>query len=173
MNFFVLLSFIYLATIFLIVAIPFLLVVLWVVNRWWIKGKIRLLYRVLLSLGIPILLISLAYLDLYYTPYSTSNMNERLEELVPEIKFPSYRITDYSSIYVGGDDLKDTYQIVFKAGKDEMLKVKLDSLLNINPKWKSNGKEYVYDTAFFDIEVVDSIIIRPLDGTATFISYKW
>ena len=54
-----------------------------------------------------------------------------------------------------------------------MLKVKLDSLLNINPKWKSNGKEYVYDTAFFDIEVVDSIIIRPLDGTATFISYKW
>ena len=99
-------------------------------------------------------------------------MNERLEELVPEIKFPSYRITDYSSIYVGGDDLKDTYQIVFKAGKDEMLKAKLDSLSNKNPKWKSNGKEYVYDTAFFDIEVVDSIITRPLGGPANIIHYK-
>ena len=96
-----------------------------------------------------------------------------LNNLVPEIKLPPYKITEYSSIYVGGDDLKDTYQIVFKNGTDEILKSKLDSLIRINSKWKKNGNEYAYDTIFWEDEVVDSIIVRPLEGTATFIKYKW
>ena len=49
----------------------------------------------------------------------------------------------------------------------------MDSLSNINPKWKKNCNEYVYDTIFWENEIVDSIIVRPLEGTATFISYKW
>ena len=82
-------------------------------------------------------------------------------------------ITNYSSNYVGGDDLKNTYQIVFKNGKDIALKRTLDSLIIANPKWKNIDNEYVYDTIFWENEVVDSIIIRPLKGTATFINYKW
>ena len=173
MNFFVILSFFFYAIFLLVVATPFLLVVLWAINKWVLKRKIRLVYRILLSLGIPALLIGLAFLDLYYTPYSTSNMDERFARLVPELKLPPYKITDYSSIYVGGDDLQDTYHIVFKDGKDESLRIKMDSLSNINPKWKKNCNEYVYDTIFWENEIVDSIIVRPLEGTATFISYKW
>lgn len=173
MNFFVLLFFAYYAVIFLIVAIPFLLLVSWAVNRWLLKRKFKLRYRILLSIGIPFLLVVLAFLDIYYTPYSTSNMDGMLLQLVPEIKLPPYKITEYSSVYVGGDDLKDTYHIVFKDGKDEALRSQLDSLLIINPKWKRNGNEYVYDTIFFENEIVDSIIVRPTEGTATFIRYKW
>ena len=173
MNFFVLLFFFYYAIIFLIVAIPFLLVLLWAVNKWLLKRKIKLRYRILLSIGVPILLVVLAFLDIYYAPYSTSNMDSMLSQLVPEIKLPQYKITEYSSVYVGGDDLKDTYHIVFKDGKDESLRSKLDSLVIINPKWKRNGNEYVYDTIFFENEIVDSIIVRPMKGTATFIRYKW
>ena len=173
MNFFVLLFFAYYAVIFLIVAIPFLLLVSWAVNRWLLKRKLKLRYRILLSLGTPLLLVVLAFLDIYYTPYSTSNMDGMLSQLVPEIKLPPYKITEYSSVYVGGDDLKDTYHIVFKDGKDEALRSKLDNLVIINPKWKRNGNEYVYDTIFFENEIVDSIIVRPTEGTAMFIRYKW
>ena len=173
MNFFVILFFFYYAIIFLIVAIPFLLVLLWAVNKWLLKRKIKLKYRILLSIGVPILLVVLAFMDIYYAPYSTSNMDNMLSQLVPEIKLPQYKITEYSSVYVGGDDLKDTYHIVFKDGKDESLRSKLDSLVIINPKWKRNGNEYVYDTIFFENEIVDSIIVRPMKGTATFIRYKW
>ena len=67
----------------------------------------------------------------------------------------------------------DTYQIVFKEGKDESLKDKLDRLVISNPKWKKTDTEYVYDTIFWGYEIVDSIIISPLNGTATFIQYKW
>lgn len=173
MNFFVILFFFYYAIIFLIVAIPFLLVLLWAVNKWLLKRKIKLKYRIFFSIGVPILLVVLAFLDIYYAPYSTSNMDSMLSQLVPEIKLPTYKITEYSSVYVGGDDLKDTYHIVFKDGKDESLRSKLDSLVIINPKWKRNGNEYVYDTIFFENEIVDSIIVRPMKGTATFIRYKW
>ena len=173
MNFFVLLSFVCFAVIFMIIAIPFLLTVLWAVNRWILKRRLKLVYRILLSIGIPILLLGLAFLDLYYAPYSTSDMDGRLSNLVPEIKLPPYKITEHSSVYVGGDDLKDTYQIEFKEGKDESLKNKLDSLVIINPKWKKINTEYVYDTIFWENEIVDTIIISPLIGTATFIHYKW
>jgi hypothetical protein len=173
MNFFVLFFFAYYAVIFLIVAIHFLLLVSLAFNRWLLKRKLKLRYRILLSIGVPILLVVLAFLDIYYAPYSTSNMDSMLSQLVPEIKLPTYKITEYSSVYVGGDDLKDTYHIVFKDGKDESLRSKLDSLVIINPKWKRNGNEYVYDTIFFENEIVDSIIVRPMKGTATFIRYKW
>lgn len=173
MNFFVLLYFSFYAIFFLVIAIPFFLLILWAIDKWILKRKLKLVYRILLSLGIPVILIGLAFLDLYYAPYSTKSMDERLESLVPEVHLPPYKITDYSSIYVGGDDLKDTYEMAFKDGKDESLKRTLDSLANSCSKWKNNNGVYVYDTTFFENEIVDSIIIRPLDGTATFIRYKW
>ncbi len=173
MNSFVLLSLILGSIVLLLVSVPLLLLLFWAVNRWILDGKFKLLYRILLSIGIPFLFICIVFIDTYYTPYSTSDMNERMERLIPEIKLPPYSITKYSSRYVGGDDLKDTYQIVFKNGKDLALKRTLDSLLIVNPKWKNNDNEYVYDTIFWEDEIVDSIIIRPLDGSATFINYKW
>ena len=100
-------------------------------------------------------------------------MNKRLEWLIPEIKLPPYTITKYSSRYLEGDDPKDTYQMVFKNGKDLALKRTLDSLITANPKWKNIDNEYVYDTIFEGTEIIDSIIIRPLNCTATFIYYKW
>jgi hypothetical protein len=63
--------------------------------------------------------------------------------------------------------------MVFKNGKDLELKRKLDSLIVVNPKWKNINNEYIYDTTFWGYEVVDSIIIRPLKGTATFVDCKW
>ena len=173
MNFIVLLSLILSSGVFLVVSIPLLLLVSWAVNRWLLKGRFKLLYRILLSICLPLLLISFVFFDTYYSPYSTSDMNERLERFAPEIKLPPYAITNYSSCYVGGDDLKETYQIVFKNGKDLELKRTLDSLIVANSKWKKIDNEYVYDTIFWENEVVDSIIIRPLSGTATFIYYKW
>ena len=150
-----------------------MLIVLWAVNRWMLKRRLKLAYRILLSIGIPFLLVGLVFLDFYYAPYNTSNMDDRLSNLVPEIKLPPYKITEYSSVYVGGDDLKDTYQIVFKDGKDESLRNKLDCLVSTNPQWKKFNNEFVYDTTFWENETIDSIIIRPMNGTATFIEYKW
>lgn len=173
MNFFVLLSLMLGSVVLLLASVPLLLLVFWAVNRWILKRRLKLLYRILLSIGIPFLFICIVFLDTYYAPYSTSDMNKRLERLIPEIKLPPYTITNYSSSYVGGDDLKNTYQIVFKNGKDLALKRILDSLIIANPQWKNIDNEYVYDTIFWENEVVDSIIIRPLKGTATFINYKW
>lgn len=100
-------------------------------------------------------------------------MDERLERLVPEIKLPPYKITEYSSRWLDGDDIKDTYQIVFMDGKDYALRRTLDSLVIANPKWKKLGDEFVYDTIFWENEIVDSIIVRPSSGSATVINYKW
>ena len=173
MNFIVFLSLIISSVVLLLVLVPLLLLVFWGVNRWLLKGKFKLIYRILLSICLPFLLICFVFIYTYYAPYSTSDMNKRLEWLIPEIKLPPYTITKYSSRYLEGDDLKDTYQMVFKNGKDLALKRTLDSLIAANPKWKKNDDVYVYDTIFEGTEVIDSIIIRPLNGTATFIYFKW
>lgn len=173
MNFFVLLSLILFAGMVLLVSVPLLLLVFWGVNRWLLKGRFKLLYRIVLSIGIPFLFICLVFIVTYYAPYSTSDMDERLERLVPEIKLPPYKITEYSSRWLDGDDIKDTYQIVFMDGKDYALRRTLDSLVIANPKWKKLGDEFVYDTIFWENEIVDSIIVRPSSGSATVINYKW
>ena len=173
MNFIVFLSLIISSVVLLLVLVPLLLLVFWGVNRWFLKGKFKLIYRFLLSICLPFLLICFIFIYTYYAPYSTSDMNKRLECLIPEIKLPPYTITKYSSRYLEGDDLKDTYQMVFKNGKDLAMKRTLDSLITANPKWKNIDNEYVYDTIFEGTEIIDSIIIRPLNGTATFIYYKW
>ena len=173
MNFVVLISLTISSVLILLVLVPLLLLVLWAANKWLLKGKLKLIYRILLSICIPFVLICFIFLYTYYAPYSTSDMNERLEQLIPEIKLPPYTITEFSSRYPEGDDLKETYQIVFKNDKDLALKRSLDSLIIANPKWKKFDNEYVYDTIFEGTEVIDSIIIRPLNGTATFIYYKW
>lgn len=173
MNFIVFLSLIISSVVLLLVLVPLLLLVFWGVNRWLLKGKFKLIYRILLSICLPFLLICVIFLHTYYAPYSTSDMDKRLERLIPEIRLPPYTITKYSSRFLEGDDLKDTYQMVFKNGKDLALKRTLDSLIAANPKWKKNDDVYVYDTIFEGTEVIDSIIIRPLNGTATFIYFKW
>ena len=173
MNFVVLISLTISSVLILLVLVPLLRLVFWAANKWLLKGKLKLLYRILLSICFPFVLICFMFLYSYYAPYSISDMNERLERLIPEIKLPPYTITEFSSRYPEGDDLKETYQIVFKNGKDLALKRTLDSLITANPKWKKFDNEYVYDTIFEGTEVIDSIIIRRLNGTATFIYDKW
>ena len=173
MNFVVLISLTISSVLILLVLVPLLRLVFWAANKWLLKGKFKLLYRILLSICLPFVLICFMFLYSYYAPYSISDMNERLERLIPEIKLPPYTITEFSSRYSEGDDIKESYQIVFKNGKGLALKRTLDSLIIANPKWKKKDNEYVYDTIFEGTEVIDSIIIRPLNGTATFIYYKW
>ena len=157
----------------LFVLVPLLLLILWGANRWVLKGKFKLIYRILLSICIPFVLICFIFLYTYYAPYSTSDMNERLERLVPEIKLPPYKITKYSSIYLEGDDLKDTYQMVFKDASIKSIIPKLDSLCSTNEKWTKRGNEYVFNTFDYEKEFNDSLIVRPNNGTATFVRYMW
>ena len=138
MNFVVLISLTISSVLILLVLVPLLRLVFWAANKWLLKGKFKLLYRILLSICLPFVLICFMFLYSYYAPYSISDMNERLERLIPEIKLPPYTITEFSSRYPEGDDLKETYQIVFKNGKDLALKRTLDSLITANPKWKNS-----------------------------------
>lgn len=121
MNAFLLLFFIYYAIIFLIVAIPILLIILWAINKWVLKKKTRLVYKILLSIGVPLVLVGVVFADLYFEPYSTSEMDDRLAHDRVDIKLPAYRIVKYKSKYVGGDDFEEIYQIKFKGDIDKSL----------------------------------------------------
>jgi hypothetical protein len=64
----------YYAVMFFIVTVPILLLILWGINKWLLKGRVRLLYRVLLSIAIPLAFIGFIFAYIYYSLYSTSNM---------------------------------------------------------------------------------------------------
>ena len=78
MNFIVFLSLIISSVVLLLVLVPLLLLVFWGVNRWFLKGKFKLIYKILLSICLPFLLICFIFIYTYYAPYSTSDMNKRL-----------------------------------------------------------------------------------------------
>lgn len=165
------------AVIFFVVAVPVLLLILWIINKWVLKGKIRLLYRVLLSIAIPLAFIGIVYYEInhaYYNAYySTSAMNSRLENIGVGIALPPYEITEYKNVHVIGDDFKDTYQMVFKDTSIKSMQPTLDSLCNANDKWKKKGDEYIFNSVTFETEFNDTLIIRPSKGTATFVRYMW
>jgi len=161
------------AVIFFIVAVPILLLILWIVNKWLLKGRIRLLYRVLLSFFIPLAFIGYVFADIHYSFYSTSNMNHLLEDIGVGIKLPPYEITDYKNESMMGDDFRDTYQMVFDDATIKSMQPTLDSLCGANGKWTKRVDEYVYATDNMEKEFRDSLIIRPNKGTATFVRYMW
>ena len=161
------------AVIFFIVAVPILLLILWIINKWLLKGRIRLLYRVLLSIAIPLAFIGLVFADIHYSVYSTSNMNHLLEDIGVVIKLPPYEITEYKNEWLIGDDFRDTYQMVFDDASIKSMQPTLDSLCNASEKWIKRVDEYVYTTDNMAKECRDTLIIRPNKETATFIRYMW
>lgn len=161
------------AAIFFIVAVPILLLVLWIINKWLLKGRIRLLYRVLLSTAIPLALIGIVYYSIYHAYYSTSYMNSRLESIGVGLTLPPYVIIDYKNVHVMGDDFKDVYRMVFKDATIKSMQPKLDSLCYASDKWTKRGDEYVFNSETVEYEWKDSLIIRPNKGTATFVRYMW
>lgn len=161
------------AVILFVIAVPVLLLILWIINKWVLKGKIRLLYRVLLSIAIPLALIGIVYYEINHAYYSTSAMNSRLENIGVGIALPPYEITEYKNMHVIADDFKDVYQMVFKDATIKSMQPKLDSLCNASDKWTKRGDEYVYNSVIFEKEFNDSLIVRPNKGTATFVRYMW
>ncbi len=159
------------AAIIFVVLFTVLIIILWIVNRWILKGKIRLLYRILLAFAIPLALVCYDYYSLQHSFYSTSNMERRLDSI--GITLPPYEITSYKNEHVMADDFKDTYQMVFKDASIKSIKPKLDSLCSANDKWEKKGEEYVFNSIVFENEYRDSLIIRPSKGTATFVRYMW
>lgn len=161
------------AAIIFVVVFLVLIIVLWIVNKWILKGKIRLLYRILLAIGIPLALVCYDYYSIKNSFYSTSNMDRRLDDIGVGIKLPPYEITSYKNEHVMADDFKDTYQMVFKDTSIKSMQPTLDSLCNANDKWKKKGDEYIFNSVTFETEFNDTLIIRPSKGTATFIRYMW
>lgn len=161
------------AIMLLVVAVPILLLILWIVNKWILKGKIRLLYRILLSIGLPLAFIGFVYAAIHHETYSTSNMDNRLKRIGVEITLPSYEITEYKNEHVIADDFRDIYQMVFEDASIKSLKPTLDSLCNASDKWTKRSGEYIFNSITPESELSDSLIIRPDKGMATFIRYMW
>ena len=161
------------AVIIFVILFVVLIIALWIVNRWILKGKIRLLYRILLAIGIPFALIGYDYYSIIHSLYNTSNMDERLESIGVSIKLPPYEITNYKNEWLAGDDFRDTYQMVFKDGSIKSMVSTLDSLCKNNEKWEKKGDAYLYHSVTLEKESNDSLIIRPYKGTATFVRYMW
>ena len=156
-----------------IVAFPLLLIILWAVNKWIWKGKIRLLYRILLSIAIPLVLFAIDYASCYHSFYSTSNMDSHLKRIGVGITLPSYEITEYNYEHVEADDFRNTYHIVFKDANIKSFYSTLDSVCIASPNWTKEGSKYVFTAVEKEHELLDTLTINPLEGTATFVAYKW
>ena len=150
-----------------------LLIILWIVNKWILKGKIRFMYRFLLAIGIPLVLVVCDYYNMQHSFYSTSNMNNRLKRIGVEITLPPYEITEYKNEHVIADDFRDTYQMVFKDATIKSMQPTLDSLCGASEKWTKRGDEYAFTTNNMAKECRDTLVVRPNKGTATFVRYMW
>ena len=95
------------ATIIFVVLFVVLIIVLWIVNEWILKRKIKLLYRILISIGIPLMLIGWDYYSTNRSFYSSSNMDKLLDDIGTGITLPPYEITNYKNEHVMADDFKD------------------------------------------------------------------
>ena len=83
------------AAIIFVVLFIVLIIALWVVNKWILKGKIRQLNRILISIGIPLMLIGWDYYSIYRSFYSSSNMDKLLDGIGAGITLPPYEITKF------------------------------------------------------------------------------
>lgn len=161
------------AIIVFVVAVPILLLIFWLTNKFLLGGRMKLRYRVVLSIVLPLLFLGGFIIYLYYEPYRTSIMDDRLKGMGIGIKLPQYKITNYVSSFVGGDDIKDTYTIEFKKNNVMQLIPQLESLCKTNSKWTKENNSYIYKVEFFEYEVYETFTINPSKGTAEFVHYKW
>ena len=172
MNYLALLTLIFSAIIIFVVAVPTLLLIFWLINRFLLNGRIKLVYRIVLSIVLPLLFLGGTIGYSYYEPYSTFIMNHRLESIGMDVKLPQYTITNYSTDFIGFDDRKDTYIIEFEDDNMKNLIPLLDSLCNTNANWMKGDDEYTYRVDFFEGEEYETFTINPNFGTAEFVHYK-
>lgn len=173
MNGLALLMMIIYAIIVFVVAVPILLLIFGLTNRFLLGGKMKLAYRIALSIALPLIFIGGLFAYSYYEPYRTSIMDNRLEEIGLGIKLPHYKIANYVSAFVGGDDIKDTYTMEFKDDNVKLLIPQLDSLCNTSSKWTKDNDTYIFKVEFFEYEVYETFTINPQNRTAEFVHYKW
>ena len=138
-------------------------------NKWLFKGKIRLRYRMLFSCGIPVFLICMYLLHMYYVPYSSYFNDKRLKDIGITMTLPSYEITCYTNdreCVEGNEILFHYYEMRFK---DEITPILpfLDSLCNSNDNWKKIEGDYYYSGNGRDI-LDRSLIIYPKSNRAVF-----
>ena len=172
MNSLAFLILIFSAIIMFVIAVPTLLLVFWLINRFLLGGKFRLVYRIVLSIVLPLLVLGGMIGYSCYEPYSTLIMNNRLEDIGMDVELPQYSITNYSSNYIGMDDRKDTYTIEFEDDDVKNLIPVLDSLCNTNANWMKGDDDYTYRVEFFEGEEYETFTINPNFGTAEFVHYK-
>lgn len=172
MNSLAFLILIFSAIIMFVIAVPTLLLVFWLINRFLLGGKFRLLYRIVLSVVLPLLVLGGTIGYSCYEPYSTLIMNNRLEDIGMDVELPQYSITNYSSNYIGMDDRKDTYTIEFEDDDVKSLIPLLDSLCTTSANWIKGVDSYTYQVEFFDGEEYETFTINPNSGTAEFVHYK-
>lgn len=172
MNSLAFLILIFSAIIMFVIAVPTLLLVFWLINRFLLGGKFRLVYRIVLSVVLPLLFLGGMIGYTYYEPYSTLIMNNRLEDIGMELELPSYTITNYTSVFIGMDDRKDTYTIEFEDDDVKDLIPLLDSLCTTSANWIKGVDSYTYQVEFFDGEEYETFTINPNCGTAEFVHYK-
>ena len=171
MNSLELLTLIFSAIIIFVVAVPTLLVIFWLINRFLLNGRIKLVHRIVLSVVLPLLFLGGMIGYSYYEPYSTLIMNHRLEDIGMDIKLPRYTIINYTS-HFRIDDRKDTYTIEFEDDNVRDLIPLLDSLYYTSPNWTKEDNNYIYKVEFYEGEVYETFTINPNCGTAEFVHYK-
>ena len=171
MNNLALLTLIFSAIIIFVIAVPTLLLVLWLINRFLLGGRFKLVYRIVLSVVLPLLFFGGMIGYSYYEPYSTLIMNNRLEDIGMDLELPSYTITNYTSVFIGMDDRKDTYTIEFDDDVGNLIPL-LDSLCTTSANWIKDVDSYTYRVEFFEGEEYETFTINPNCGTAEFVHYK-
>ena len=88
-----------------------------------------------------------------------------------ELELPSYTITNYTSVFIGMDDRKDTYTIEFDDDVGNLIPL-LDSLCTTSANWNKDVDSYTYQVEFFEGEEYETFTINPNCGTAEFVHYK-
>ena len=167
-----LLTLIFSAIIMFVVAVPTLLLIFWLINRFLLGGRFKLVYRIVLSFVLPLLFLGGMIGYSCYEPYSTLIMNNRLEDIGMDVELPQYSITNYSSNYIGMDDRKDTYTIEFEDDDVKNLIPVLDSLCYTSASWIKVDDDYTYRVEFFEGEEYETFTINPICKTAEFVHYK-
>ena len=100
-------------------------------------------------------------------------MDQRLAKTGLEGELPKYKITDYSSDWVEGDDLLDIYTIEFKDDDVRRLIPKLDSLCQADSRWTKDGDTYTFEEVFYEDEVKKTFTINPYKQSGRYIILKW
>lgn len=100
-------------------------------------------------------------------------MDQRLAKMGLEGELPKYKITDYSSDWVEGDDLLDVYTIDFKDDDVKRLIPKLDSLCQADSRWTKDGESYTFKEAFVEAEILKTFTINPNNKTAEYRYLRW